>query len=677
MDELGVFRSTVNSSVSSLPKGRNPDDFKNALMSIDLKQFYQVFFDEAAEHLAAMEALLIGLDVSNPSMDDLDAIFRAAHSIKGGAGTFGFHDMTEVTHILETLLDKLRKREMVLTDEMVSAFLAAGDVLDMQLTAHRGDGEVDARAVSLVRVKLEELSSTLTSSPPSHRTKSMGEGGNEKGGDKSDKGRALIQSADQDYGFFDDLPVPASAPASPLASAPSPPGFEFFAPLSVDANPVLTLPRNAGRRAVDAPDAEGLRIGMRATDKVAALPQTEASSIRVSVEKVDQLVNLMGELVITQSILSQTIRGEDNARSALRSDAPLRDAVSVALSENLQHSLHQLERNTRDLQQAVMGIRMMPISFVFSRFPRLVRDLANKMDKQVELKTIGESTELDKGLIERISDPLTHLVRNSIDHGIEMPDTRSAAGKQSKGLITLQAFHQGSNIVIQVSDDGAGLSRVRILAKARARGLAVHEGMTDQEVWQLIFAPGFSTAEVVTDVSGRGVGMDVVKRNIYGIGGQIEIASEPGLGTTITLRVPLTLAIIDGMSIAVGDQVFIIPLTFVVESLQPAPAQIKTVNGQGTVVQVRGEYLPLISLHKAFGIATQVTEPERGIVVLLEAEGKKVGLFVDELVGEHQVVLKGLESNYRKVPCVSGATIMGDGRVALILDVAALVMGRR
>ena len=648
----------------------------HALMSIDLKQFYQVFFDEAAEHLAAMEALLIGLDVSNPSMDDLNAIFRAAHSIKGGAGTFGFDDITEVTHILETLLDRLRKQEMALTDDMVSAFLAANDVLDMLLTAHRGEGEADASAVSAVRVQLEQFSSPLTSSRPSHGKEATVAGERKRDSGDSDTGCAPPPSGDPGYGFFDDLTVPASASAPPLTSAPSSPGFEFFEPRSVDANPVLTLPRNPGRRAVDAPDAEGLRIGMRATDKIAVLPQTETASIRVSVAKVDQLVNLMGELVITQSILSQTIRGEDNARSALRSDAPLRDAVSAGLSENLQHSLHQLERNTRDLQQAVTSIRMMPISFVFSRFPRLVRDLASKMNKQVELKTIGENTELDKGLIEKISDPLTHLVRNSIDHGIEMPDTRSAAGKPSKGLITLHAFHQGSSIVIQVSDDGAGLSRDKILAQARARGLAVHDGMTDQEVWQLIFAPGFSTAEVVTDVSGRGVGMDVVKRNISGIGGQIEIASEPGLGTTITLRVPLTLAILDGMSIAVGDQVFIIPLTFVVESLQPAPAQIKTVNGQGTVVQVRGEYLPLIALHQAFGIATQVTEPERGIVVLLEAQGKKVALFVDELVGQHQVVLKGLESNFRKVPCVSGATIMGDGRVALILDVAALVIGR-
>lgn len=320
-----------------------------------------------------------------------------------------------------------------------------------------------------------------------------------------------------------------------------------------------------------------------------------------------------------------------------------------------------------------MSIRMLPISFVFSRFPRVVRDLAGKLKKQVELKTLGEGTELDKSLIEKLADPLTHLVRNSLDHGIESPEKREAQGKPAKGTITLRAEHQGGNIVIEVSDDGAGLNREKILAKAIEKGIPAPENMPDHDVWQLIFAPGFSTADVVTDVSGRGVGMDVVKRNINEMGGRIEISSALGFGTRMTIRLPLTLAILDGMSIGVGKEVYILPLTFIVESLQPTKEDIKTVAGQGRVVQVRGEYLPLIALHEVFNVTPKISEPHEGILVLLETEGKKIALFVDELLGQHQVVIKSMESNYRRVPGVSGATIMGDGKVALILDIGALV----
>lgn len=390
----------------------------------------------------------------------------------------------------------------------------------------------------------------------------------------------------------------------------------------------------------------------RITDKV---PVAE-TSIRVSVEKVDQMINLVGELVITQSMLAETASHLD-----------------PVLHERLVNGLAQLERNTRELQESVMSVRMMPINFVFSRFPRLVRDLAGKLDKKVQLKLVGEGTELDKGLIEKISDPLTHLVRNSLDHGVELPEERAACGKNPQGTITLRAAHQGGNIVIEVSDDGAGLNRDRILTKAREKGLAVTDTMTDSEVWQLIFAPGFSTAAVITDVSGRGVGMDVVKRNIEGIGGRVEIASKQGQGSTITIRLPLTLAILDGLSIAVGEQIYIVPLSFISESLQPSAADIKGISGQGQVVQVRGEYLPLIALHKIFNIVPRVTDPSQGILVLLEADGRKIALFVDDLVGQHQVVIKSLETNYRKVAGVSGATIMGDGRVAMIMDVSALI----
>jgi len=320
----------------------------------------------------------------------------------------------------------------------------------------------------------------------------------------------------------------------------------------------------------------------------------------------------------------------------------------------------------------------MPISVVFSRFPRVVRDISQKLGKQVELKMSGESTELDKGLVERITDPLTHLVRNSLDHGVESPERRIEAGKRPSGTITLRAYHQSGNIVIEVGDDGAGLNRAKILSKARERGLPAHDGMSDAEVWQLIFEPGFSTADQVTEVSGRGVGMDVVKRNIASLGGRIEIESMGGVGTRMTVRLPLTLAILDGMSVGVGAETYIVPLGYVIESLQPTPAMMCSISGADRLVQVRGDYLPVISLREIFNVAGAQQDRTKGIMVILEADGARAALFVDALIGQHQVVIKSLEANYRRVPGISGATIMGDGHVALILDAAALVsMARR
>jgi two-component system chemotaxis sensor kinase CheA len=413
--------------------------------------------------------------------------------------------------------------------------------------------------------------------------------------------------------------------------------------------------RSAGRRASDNPDEPAPPTGRRPSDKVAVSAQAEASSIRVNTEKVDQLINLVGELVITQAMLAES--------------ASLLDPVAC---EKLLNGLGQLDRNTRDLQDAVMSIRMMPMSFVFSRFPRVVRDIAAKLGKEIELKTEGEATELDKGVIEKIADPLTHLVRNSVDHGIETAEVRVAAGKPARGTVTLRAFHQGGNIIIEVADDGAGLHREKILAKARERGMSVSDAMPDQDVWQLIFEAGFSTAATVTDVSGRGVGMDVVKRNIRALGGRVEIDSAAGHGTRIRVRLPLTLAILDGLSVTVGGELFIVPLTCVVESLQPLAADVKTISGRGPVVHVRGEYLPVVALHEFFAIKPQTAELHQGIVVIVEAEGRKIAMFVDALVGQHQVVIKSLETNFRRVHGVSGATIMGDGTVALILDAVAI-----
>ncbi|HSY27895.1 MAG TPA: chemotaxis protein CheW, partial [Burkholderiaceae bacterium] len=428
------------------------------------------------------------------------------------------------------------------------------------------------------------------------------------------------------------------------------------APVASDATKQTASPVEA---APEVTAADKKNLGRRESDRVSASSQ-ESSSIRVGIEKVDQLINLVGELVITQAMIEQRT-----------------DSLDPMQHERLLNSVSQLTRNTRDLQEAVMSIRMMPMDYVFSRFPRMVRDLASKLGKKVEFVTHGAATELDKGLIERIVDPLTHLVRNSIDHGIETPSVRTAAGKGETGRLSLSAGHHGGNIVIEVSDDGGGLNRERILAKARQNGLPISDNMTDADVWQLIFAPGFSTAETVTDVSGRGVGMDVVKRNITAMGGVVDIRSGKGFGTTISISLPLTLAILDGMSIKVGEEVYILPLGYVIESLQPDPIDVKEISGQGRVVKVRGEYLPLIPLYQMFDIVPTFTDPSEGIVVILESDGRKAALFVDDLVGQQQVVVKNLESNYRKVAGISGATILGDGGVSLIIDVAALLRSSR
>ena len=684
-------------------------------MTIDMSQFFQVFFDEADELLAEMEKLLLALDVSAPDNEDLNAIFRAAHSIKGGAATFGFSDITEMTHMLESLLDRIRKGEMALTPEHVDVFLVAKDVLAMQMEGHHHGSSVDQDAVESVCKRLKALSQGIVAGaqdvvsdtpavaapePVSSQTATAPDAdGNyrfrielpdvpQRDVDALAVELGLLGTISQDFladkravftlltsesqdnivaicSFVldpDDLKITCGdGPAAPQAAAQpaGDPGYAIFEPEKpVPAVAAETATASAEPVAASAPAAEAKNWGRRATDKEAANP--ESSSIRVSVEKVDQLINLVGELVITQAMIEQRI-----------------GALDPILHERLLNSASQLARNTRDLQEAVMSIRMMPMDYVFSRFPRMVRDLAGKLGKKVEFVTRGAATELDKGLIERIVDPLTHLVRNSVDHGIEMPETRQANGKNETGKLTLSAAHQGGNIVIEVSDDGGGLNRDRILAKARQQGLPVSDTMSNLDVWQLIFAPGFSTAEVVTDVSGRGVGMDVVKRNITAMGGTVEIRSVPGSGTTIAISLPLTLAILDGMSVKVGEEVYILPLGYVIESLQPAAIDVKEIAGEGKVVKVREEYLPLIPLYQIFAIEPRFADPSQGIIVILESEGKKAALLVDSLVGQQQVVVKNLESNFRKVAGISGATILGDGGVSLILDVAALLRSSR
>jgi len=675
-------------------------------MSIDMSQFFQVFFEEAREHLDSMESLLLGLDLNAPDAEQLNAIFRAAHSIKGSACTFVFTDLVEVTHILESLLDRIRKGELAIRREMVDAFLAAGDVLKALLAAHDGNGVPDRTQVAAICQRL----SGLTTSAPSLTTVAEPKSAAPPGPGAETKPAAAEPSpVELEVSFVLDMDAEAAAraidnllaelsrrwPATVIrrASAADP---RWRLRIAAGAEPELVRGmlefiarsdsiRIAAAGATGADDSAGAygffdaalpgavppapTLAPAAGD--AAVPLTSPgaerrsarrpaaaadSSIRVDVDKVDQLVNLIGELVITQSMLAQS--------------AAILDPVRF---ERLQNGLVQLERNTRDMRDAVMSIRMMPISAVFSRFSRVVHDLAQKLGKQIELRTSGEDTELDKGLIERIADPLTHLVRNSIDHGIEMPAARGARGKPTTGTITLKAYHQGGNIVIEVGDDGAGLDRGRILAKAREKGLPAHEQMSDAEVWLLIFEPGFSTAEQITEVSGRGVGMDVVKRNIAAMGGRVDIESMTGIGTRMTVRLPLTLAILDGMSVAVGNQTYIVPLGYIIESLQVERGMIKSVSGVERLVQVRGDYLPVVVLYELFGIADGMTRLDAGIMVVVEADGTRAALFVDALLGQHQVVIKSLESNYRKVPGIAAATIMGDGHVALILDVAALV----
>lgn len=661
-------------------------------MPIDMSQFVQVFFDEAEEGLAEMERLLLAVDAQSPDSEDLNAIFRAAHSIKGGSSTFGLANITEVTHVLESLLDRIRQGEMALTTPLVDAFLTTKDVLKMLIDGHRHGAAVDLESVADVQMLLRSFLEKKHDAPVG-----AGTGGAAKSGaaiaqftvelpQLSDRD---LEALEQELGLLGGIArhkaangswsftlttssskgdivdicafivdekalkveqVAVDVVADRVTDEEREQGFGFFMPLPGEALASAEVKVHHDELHDEHGDKKAAR---READKGGG---HESTSIRVGIEKVDQLINLVGELVITQAMIEQRASGLD----------PM-------AYEKLIASIHQLQRNTRELQESVMSIRMMPMDYVFSRFPRMVRDIATKMGKRIEFITHGAATELDKGLIERIIDPLTHLVRNSLDHGIETPEVRKAAGKNPVGVLSLSAEHRGGNIIIEVSDDGGGLNRPKILAKAMQKGMNVSETMSDADVWQLIFEPGFSTAEQVTDVSGRGVGMDVVKRNILAMGGVVEIKSGQGFGTTISISLPLTLAILDGMSIRIGDEVYILPLGYIVESLKPVAADLKDISGQGRVIKVRDEYLTLIPLYQVFNVEPKVTDPTKGLVVILESDGRKAALFVDDLIGQQQIVVKNLESNYRKVAGISGATILGDGGVALIVDVAALL----
>ena len=657
-------------------------------MSVDMNQFHTVFFEESQEHLQTMEELLLNISTDDPDAEELNSIFRAAHSIKGGSGIFGFDALTGLTHVMETILDKARNHELDLTTDIVDVLLATTDTLGAILQAYQDESEINWEQIEEGKAALEGILSTegeTTGVPEQTPAAETAEDDDSFGFFDDAPGQPDL-SADQEedgFGFFDDAP----GHSQPDTVSEEDDGFGFFddapgqpetdnseAQTSHDDSEggfgFFTEPRPA--QPIKDEDAYGFfeqekpattpasSSAAKASKPAAKAPaktagKADAGSIRVETTKIDTVVNLVGEMVITQSILSMI--GEE---------------VEGNTGEKLNGAIDELSRNIREIQEAVMSMRMIPVSFVFNRFPRLVRDLARTLDKKIDLIIEGGETEVDKSMIEKLADPLTHLVRNSLDHGIEPLEKRLAAGKPETGTVVLKAEQRGGNILISIQDDGGGLNRDKILEKAIANGLDVDPKMPDEDVWQLIFAPGFSTAEAVTDVSGRGVGMDVVRKNIEAIQGGIDIVSVAGQGSTFTIKLPLTLAIIDGMCVSVGNETYIIPLLNIIESLQPKPEQIKTL-ANDTMLWSRDQYWPLVSLREQMQIDEPTRPVENSIIVLVEIGKKRYGIIVDQLLGKQQVVIKSLERHYKKVDGISGATIMGDGKVAMIIDVDNLI----
>jgi two-component system, chemotaxis family, sensor kinase CheA len=648
------------------------------MSSISIAQFHKVFFEESLEGLDAMEAALLALDEGG-SAELVHSIFRAAHSIKGGAATFGFPEMAAFTHEAESLLDQVRDGRRPIDKHIVELMLRTVDCLrGMFDRAQSGQPLSDAQSETLKQALAAAVGHTAPAAATNVAVKaaasnawvihfrphkSMLAGGNDPLRllrELAALGQLQVEAQTDRLPAWDALDpsechlgwrmeLTGSASREAIASV-----FEWVedeCDLSVE--PVVAAVKAPTVEAVAAPAVAETSRNTRG----AAASSNDAGSVRVAIDKIDGLIDLVGELVITQAMLDQFREGFDPSQLAM-----------------LQEGLAQLARHTRSLQESVMGIRMLPIGSVFNRFPRLVRDLSQKLGKQVKLELVGEHTELDKTVLEKIGDPLVHLVRNAIDHGLETPEKRRAAGKSDVGTLRLEAFHRGGSIVVEIVDDGAGLNRDAIVAKALQKGLIKSgESITDEAVGELIFQPGFSTAAVTTDLSGRGVGMDVVRRNVVDLGGTVSIVSRPGAGTTFTIVLPLTLAIIDGLSTAVGKECYIVPLVSIVESVQLSADAVRTVTGGGELFRFRGEYLPIVRLHEQFDCTDACQKIEEGLVIVVEADGAQMGLFVDELVGQQQAVVKSLEANYRRVDGISGATILADGSVALIVDVAGLI----
>ncbi len=681
-------------------------------MPVDLFQFHQTFFEESFEGLGVMESGLLALSPGNADPESINTLFRVAHSIKGGSSMFGFTAITEFTHVMETLLDKLRSEECPVTQGSVDLLLQSVDFLRNMLAAVRDNIDHDAERGGRLREQLEAIlengnRESVTASPVPRMTEAADAGDAARGwrimfrphqhllttgNDPLPMLRELSLLGDLDVSsdvsklprFHDldpeacflgwDLMLHGVIPRTQIAEV-----FEWVeSDCDLEITPIdrNTLQANAGLSGEVVPIQPGdptphasrfsAPVAGPASGADEAYPGLErrknpragyASSIRVNIEKVDALINIVGELVITQSMLSQI--GEDFAASKIN---------------KLRDGLIQLARNTRELQDSVLGIRMLPISFSFNRFPRLVRDMSQQLCKKIDLTVSGEQTEIDKTVLEKLSDPLVHLVRNALDHGIELPEVRKACGKDETGRVHLHAYHQGGNIVIEVADNGAGLNKAKILQRAREQGIVgEHEALAEDKIHELIFQPGFSTADTITDISGRGVGMDVVRRNIKDLGGSIEIKSEVGLGSTITIRLPLTLAILDGQLVRIGRHIYSIPLVSIVESLQVAPKCVSRITGKSEIYKLRAEYLPIIRLYEVFNVVPDSERIENGILVVVEDDGQRAGIYIDELLAQQQVVIKSLETNYTRVPGISGATILGDGTVALILDVPGVV----
>jgi two-component system chemotaxis sensor kinase CheA len=652
-------------------------------MQIDMKRFHAAFFDETAEHLAAIEESLLGLERTPNDDELLNRVFRAAHSIKGASGTFGFTDIATFTHSLESLLDRMRAGDVAPTAPLMGLLLQSADALGGLLACAKDGGPTPPPTDDLIRRLEEAKQAKPPASPRPHAA--MKPAGLEyaitfqPGRDILHFGMdplLLLRDLDR-VGTVVDVKIDVSHLPDLPAIVPDECYLGWTVRLRSDRTPdeirsVFVFVEDCSQIEIHAlpaagapaePSAAAPLNGAQdnAAAETAALPKArmrslESSSIRVSVKKVDELINLVGELVIAQSMVNQAM-----AR------------IPADILPLMQESLSTMDRSVRELQERVMSVRMVPLASVFRRFPRLVRDLAATLGKQIVVHIAGEDTELDKQMIEQIVDPLTHMVRNSVAHGIGTPEDRRRAGKPPEGTLSLRAYQEGGNVVIEVSDDGRGLDRERIRRKAVAKRLiADDDPLTDQQIHDLIFTPGFSTAETVSDISGRGVGMDVVKRNVDALHGSMSIESEPGRGTTFRIRLPLTLAIVDGLAVGLGGQIYIVPLLSVLESFRPKAADVRRIARRGEVVIVRGRPVPLVRLHRIFHSNAKATDPTEALVVLLEHQGKRLGLMVDELLGQMQVVIKSIETHYQKVEGISAATILGDGQVAFILDPVGL-----
>ncbi len=685
-------------------------------MTLDLAQFHEGFFEESFEALDSMEDALLKLNIGSPESELINTIFRVAHSIKGGSATFGFTEIASFTHTCETLLDELRGNRMQVSRGIMDLLLKSVDVMRDMLRAVQNKTTVDAQRIADLQFDLEvaimqkgsAVAAPAAATPtPTSLTAAIPVAAEldlpvwqivfrpypqlfAHGNDPQRMLRELhelgkvevtadasavpnLQDLDAESCFLSwDLRLSSEVTREVIAQV-----FDWaegdchleikllsvaqaaqsIAVVSTATAVEPSEPAASNVVAMKAPAAKATAAPAEPAAENARQAVGDSGSIRVSIEKIDELLNTVGELVITQSMLGQL---------GMSFDGPS--------AEQLRTGLAQLERNVRELQESVMRVRMLPISFVFSRFPRMVRDLSNRLGKDIELKLTGENTELDKTVLEKIGDPLIHLVRNSIDHGIEKPEVRLAAGKPAMGTVHLDAYHKGGNITIEVKDDGGGMNKERILAKARERGLVgPNEVLSDDQICDLIFVPGFSTAEQTTDVSGRGVGMDVVRRNVKELGGSIEVRTVAGKGSRFLITLPLTLAIVDGQSVSVGGENYIVPLTAIIESMQLKPTMVNLVAGRGEVFRFRDEYLPIVRLHQMFGAKPRTTELTEGLLMVVEGDGRRAGLFVDDLLGQQQVVIKSLETNYRRVAGVSGATILGDGSVALILDIPEII----